>query len=56
MLIPSSTNRRVDHLDPIPIAFARWNFLLQAAKKYNNAATFFLSLKQNNLEGFIGAP
>ena len=39
----------------ISVAFARWNFLLHAAKK-NNAAKFFVSLKQNNSEGFIGAP
>ena len=37
-------------------AFALWNFLLLAAKKKNNAWTFFVSLKHNNLEGFIGAP
>ena len=37
------------------VAFARWNFLLHASKK-NNAAKFFVSLKQNNSEGFIGAP
>ena len=35
---------------------ARWNFLLPAAKKNNNAAKFTVSLKQNNSEGFIGAP
>ena len=40
----------------ISVAFARWNFLLHAAKKNNNAAKFFVSLKQNNSEGFIGAP
>ena len=39
----------------ISVAFARWNFLLHAAKK-NNAAKFFVSLKQTNSEGFIGAP
>ena len=38
------------------VAFVRWNFLLHAAKKDYNAAKFFVSLKQNNLEGFIGAP
>ena len=37
-------------------AFARWNFLLHAAKKNNNVAKFSVSLKQNNSEGFIGAP
>ena len=37
----------------ISVAFARWNFLLHAAKKNNNAAKFFVSLKQNNSEGFI---
>ena len=40
----------------ISVALARWNFLLHAAKKNNNVAKFFVSLKQNNLEGFIGAP
>ena len=40
----------------IPVAFARWKFLLHAATKNSNAAKFFLSLKQNNSEGFIGAP
>ena len=39
----------------ISVAFARWNFLLHAAKKNNNAAKCFVSLKQNNSEGFIGA-
>ena len=29
---------------------------LRAAKKKNNAWTFFVSLKQNNSEGFNGAP
>ena len=39
----------------ISVAFARCVFfLLHAAKKNNNAANF-LSLKQNNSEGFIGA-
>ena len=32
------------------------NFLLHAAKKNNDAAKFFASLKQNISEGFIGAP
>ena len=40
----------------ISVTFARWNFLLYAAKKHNKAAKFFVSLKQNNSEGFIGAP
>ena len=40
----------------ISITFSRWNFLLHAAKKDNYAATFFVPLKQNNSEGFIGAP
>ena len=40
----------------IPVAFARWKFLLHAATKNSNAAKFFLSLKQNNSEVFIGAP
>ena len=38
------------------VAFARWNFLLNAAKKNNNAAKFFVFWKQNNSEGFIGVP
>ena len=38
------------------IVFARWNFLFHAPKKNNNRAKFFVSLKQNNSEGFIGAP
>ena len=38
------------------VAIVRWNFLLHAAKKDYNAAKFFVSLKQSNLEGFIGAP
>ena len=33
----------------ISVAFARWNFLLHAAKKTNNAAKFFASLMQNTL-------
>ena len=32
----------------ISVAFARWNFLLHAAKKNDNAARFFVSLKQNS--------
>ena len=37
----------------ISVAFARWNFLLHTSKKKNNnAAKFFVSLKQNNSEGF----
>ena len=40
----------------ISVAFARWNYLLHAAKGYNNAAKFFVSLQQNNSEVFIGAP
>ena len=40
----------------ISVAFAPWNFLLHVAKKNNNVAKFFVSLKQNNSEGFIGAP
>ena len=36
----------------ISVAFARWNFLLHTSKKNHNAAKFFVSLKQNNLEGF----
>ena len=39
----------------ISVAFARWN-LLHGAKKNNKAATFFVSLKQNNSKGFIDAP
>ena len=37
-------------------AFARWHFLLHAAKENNNAAKFVVSLKQNNSEGSVGAP
>ena len=37
----------------ISVAFARWNCLLHAAKKNNKAANFFVSLKQNNSEGFM---
>ena len=40
----------------ISVTFARWNFLLHTAKKNNNTAKFFVSLKQNNSEGFIGSP
>ena len=40
----------------ISVTFACWNFSLHAAKKNSDAAKFFVSLKQNNLEGFIGAP
>ena len=40
----------------ISVTFARWNFLLHTAKKNNNMAKFFVSLKQNNSEGFIGSP
>ena len=40
----------------ISVAFAQWNFLLHATKKNNDAAKFFVCLKQNNSEGFIGAP
>ena len=40
----------------ISVALACWNFLLHAAKRNNNAAKFFVSLKQNTFEGFIGAP
>ena len=39
----------------ISVTFARWNFLLHTAKK-NNTAKFFVSLKKNNSEGFIGSP
>ena len=37
-------------------AFVLWNFLLLAAKEKINTWTFFVSLKQNNSEGFISAP
>ena len=40
----------------ISVVSARWNFLLHAAKKNNNAAKFFVSLKQIKSEGFVGAP
>ena len=39
----------------ISVAFARWNFLLHALGKIITQRNF-LSLKQNNSEGFIGAP
>ena len=39
----------------ISVAFARWNFVLDTAEKNNEAAKFFVSLKQNNSEGFTGA-
>ena len=48
----SSNRGRIDLICII----ARWNFLLPVAKKNNNAAKFTVSLKQNNSEGFIGAP
>ena len=37
-------------------AQARWNSLLHAAKKNNNAAKFFVCSKQDNSDGFIGTP
>ena len=40
----------------ISVTFARWNFLLHTAKKNNNTAKFFVSLKKNNSEGLIGSP
>ena len=58
VLIPSSTNRWVDHFHPmrylshLPTGIV----LLHATKKNNNAAKFFASLKQNNSEGFIATP
>ena len=57
VLIPSSTNSRwiIFILRDI-CAFARWNFLLHAAKQNNKAAKFFVSLEENNSEGFNGAP
>ena len=39
----------------ISVAFASCNFLLHAAKENNNAANVFVSLKQNNSEGYVGA-
>ena len=36
--------------------FARWNFLLHATKKTNNASKCFECLKQNNSKDFIGTP
>ena len=39
----------------ISVSFASLNFLLHAAKKNDNAAKVFVSLKQNNSEGYIGA-
>ena len=58
LLIPSSTNRRVDHFHPTGHLshLSAGIFLLHAAKKNNKAANFFLSLTQNNSEGFMGAP
>ena len=52
---------RCGHLKPENFAMrmaaqARWNSLLHAAKKNNNAAKFFVCSKQNNSDGFIGAP
>ena len=38
----------------ISVAFDRWNFSLHAAKK-NLTRGNFLSLRQNNWEGYIGA-
>ena len=60
VLIPSSTSRRVDihlhHTRRVAVAFARWNFLLRAAKKKQRRKIYCMSLQQNNSEGFIGAP
>ena len=58
VLIPSSTNRWVDPSHPTRYLshLPRWNFLLHATKKNSNSANFFVYLKQNNSEGFIGAP
>ena len=58
---PSSTNRRVDHFHPMGylLHFPTGIVLLHATKKNNNAAKFFVSLKQNNnnySEGLIGTP
>ena len=39
----------------ISVVFARWNFLLHALRKIITQPNF-LSLRQNNSEGFIGAP
>ena len=52
VFIPSSTNRRVDLFASYAYgsAFAGWNFLLPALTKNNNAANFFVSLRQNNSE------
>ena len=57
VLIPSSTNSRwiIFILRDI-CAFARWNFLLHAAKQNNKAANCFVSLEENNSEDFNGAP
>ena len=49
------------HLKPANFAMrmaaqARWNSLLHAAKKNNNAAKFFVCSKQDNSDGFIGTP
>ena len=37
----------------ISVAFSRWNFLLHAAEKNNNASNFFVSLKQNYSEALL---
>ena len=52
VLIPSSTNRRMD----IYLHSTRYKFFLSAAKKKNDAVKLIVSWKQNNSEGFIGAP
>ena len=36
-------------------AYVRWNFLLPANKKNNNASKYFECLKQNDSKGFIAA-
>ena len=56
VLIPSSTNRRVDHFHPTRYLshLPAGSFLLHAAKKNNNAAKFFASLMQNWLRSHLG--
>ena len=49
VLIPSSTSRRVDihlhHTRRVAVAFARWNFLLRAAKKKQRRKIYCLCRK-----------
>ena len=58
VFILSSTNHHVDLFATYTYgcAFNCWNFLSPAARKNNNTAKFFVSLKKNNSEGFSGTP